>query len=67
MFIYLTPFIPLSFEGEGEVWVLKGLHPFKLPLISDLFLRGVASLKTYLLLRGQNTKGESKRGEAPLT
>jgi hypothetical protein len=31
MFINLTPFIPLSFKGEGEVEVLKGRSPFKLP------------------------------------
>jgi len=36
--INLTPFIPLSFEGEGEVWILKGLRPFKLPLVNDLRL-----------------------------
>jgi len=36
LFINLTPFIPLSFKGEGEGLVLKGLRPFKLPLINDL-------------------------------
>jgi len=30
VFIYLTPFIPLSFKGEGEEWFLKGRSPFKL-------------------------------------
>jgi len=30
------PYIPLSFEGEGEVLVLKGLRPFALPLINHL-------------------------------
>jgi len=34
--INLTPFVPLSFKGEGEVWILKGLRPFKLPLVDDL-------------------------------
>jgi len=28
--IYLTPLIPLSFKGEGEVVFLKGLCPFKI-------------------------------------
>ncbi len=32
MYYYLTPFIPLSFKGEGEGEFLKGLRPFKLPL-----------------------------------
>jgi len=32
MFIYLTPFVPLSFKGEGERLPLKGLRPFNLPL-----------------------------------
>jgi len=36
LFIYLTPFVPLSFKGEGEGLLLKGLRPFKLPLINDL-------------------------------
>jgi len=31
LFTILTPFIPLSFKGEGEVEVLKGLRPFNLP------------------------------------
>jgi hypothetical protein len=39
LFIYLTPLIPLSFKGEGEVWVLKGLRPFRLPLINNLLTR----------------------------
>jgi len=30
---YLTPFIPLSLKGKGEGEVLKGLCPFKLPLM----------------------------------
>ena len=30
--------IPLSFKGEGEVWVLKGQSPFKLPLINNLII-----------------------------
>ncbi len=34
----LTPFIPLSFEGEGEVWALKGLRPFKLPFVNVSYL-----------------------------
>jgi len=33
LFIDLTPSVPLSFEGEGEELVLKGLRPFNLPLI----------------------------------
>ena len=36
LFINLTPFIPLSFEGEGEGLLLKGLRPFKLPSINNL-------------------------------
>jgi hypothetical protein len=35
-YINLTPLIPLSFKGEGEGLLLKGLRPFKLPLINDL-------------------------------
>jgi len=35
--INLTPFIPLSLQGEGEERFLKGLCPFKLSLI-DSFL-----------------------------
>jgi len=31
--IDLTPSVSLSFEGEGEELVLKGLCPFNLPLI----------------------------------
>jgi len=27
LFIYLSPFIPLSFKGEGEELDLKGLCP----------------------------------------
>ncbi|MCL0091867.1 hypothetical protein M1N59_01205 [Dehalococcoidales bacterium] len=38
MFINLTPFIPLSFKGEGEDLFLKGLRPFKLPLLNNLGL-----------------------------
>jgi len=33
---YLTPFIPLSFKGEGEEVLGKGLRPFKLPLVSPI-------------------------------
>jgi len=36
MIIILTPFVPLSFKGEGEVEVLKGRSPFNLPLMNDL-------------------------------
>jgi len=36
LLIYLTPFVPLSFKGEGEGLVLKGLRPFNLPLINNL-------------------------------
>jgi len=32
IFIYLSPLIPLSFKGEGEGGLMKGLRPFKLPL-----------------------------------
>jgi hypothetical protein len=32
LLIYLTPLIPLSFKGEGENSLLKGLRPFNLPL-----------------------------------
>jgi hypothetical protein len=35
LYIYLSPLIPLSFKGEGEEQVLKGLCPFKLPLINN--------------------------------
>jgi hypothetical protein len=31
LIINLTPSVPLSFQGEGEEWFLKGLCPFKLP------------------------------------
>lgn len=34
--IDLTPFVPLSFEGEGEGLVVKELRPFNQPLINDL-------------------------------
>jgi hypothetical protein len=39
--VYLTPCIPLSMIGipslhEGEDYFLKGLRPFKLPLINNL-------------------------------
>ncbi|MFC1593026.1 hypothetical protein ACFL4C_03335 [Candidatus Omnitrophota bacterium] len=34
LFINLTPSVPLSFKGEGEV-VLKGLHTFILPCLSS--------------------------------
>jgi len=30
--IYLTPLIPLSFKGEGEVYVGKGLTPLRASL-----------------------------------
>jgi len=36
MIIILTPFVPLSFKGEGEGDVLKGLRPFNLPLMNNL-------------------------------
>jgi len=36
MFIILTPLVPLSFKGEGEMEDLKGRSPFKLPLMGDL-------------------------------
>jgi len=32
---YLSPFIPLSFKGEGEGLGLKGLRPFKLLFIAN--------------------------------
>jgi len=34
--IYLTPLIPLSFKGEGEVWVERGFAPLGLPIFSLL-------------------------------
>jgi len=41
--INLTPFIPLSFEGEGEGLLLKGFHPFKLSVINNLTQWRIAS------------------------
>jgi len=41
-FINLTPFIPLSFKGEGEGFAKRGFAPLKLPPIKNLqtyFLR----------------------------
>jgi len=39
MFIYLTPFIPLSFEGDGEETLERGFAPLLLhspfPLIRE--------------------------------
>jgi len=32
LFIYLTPLIPLSFKGEGEILFWKGFRPFPLLL-----------------------------------
>jgi len=34
-YINLTSLIPLSFKGEREVLLLKGFHPFNLPLNSS--------------------------------
>jgi hypothetical protein len=31
IFIYLTPLLPLSFEGEGEVIKKRGFAPLRLP------------------------------------
>jgi len=45
IFINLTPFIPLSFKGEGEGLVLKGQSPFNLPLINTLIQRKVSPLE----------------------
>jgi len=36
LIINLTPSVPLSFKGEGEMLFLKGLRPFILPLINNL-------------------------------
>jgi len=32
VFVYLTPFIPLSFKGEGEDIKKRGFAPLKHPL-----------------------------------
>jgi len=40
LFINLIPFVPLSFEGEGEMEILKGLRPFNLLLINNLVWAG---------------------------
>jgi len=32
LFIYLTPFIPLSFKGEGEGYRKRGAAPLRHPL-----------------------------------
>jgi hypothetical protein len=32
VFIYLTPFIPLSFKGEGEEKKKRGFAPLKLSI-----------------------------------
>jgi len=36
-YFYLTPCIPLSFKGEGEECLVKGLCPFKLPSNASIF------------------------------
>jgi len=46
LFIYLTPFIPLSFKGEGEIEVFEGVKPLqnsldKQPLSLGIDKRGV--------------------------
>jgi len=32
LFIYLTPFIPLSFKGEGEIEIFEGAKPLQTSL-----------------------------------
>jgi len=32
LFIYLTPLIPLSFKGEGEIEVFEGAKPLQTSL-----------------------------------
>jgi len=39
LFIYLTPFIPLSFKGEGEE-MEEGLAPLLNALSAGLFFKG---------------------------
>jgi len=40
LFIYLTPFIPLSFKGEGEGYLKEGLTPLLDTLDIWLFFKG---------------------------
>ena len=40
LFTELTPFIALSFQGEGQELFLKGLGPFNLPLMKGLSKEG---------------------------
>jgi len=40
----LTPFVPLSFGGEGEEYYKRGEASLKLSLFSRAFERGEASL-----------------------
>jgi len=47
-YINLTSLIPLSFKGEREVLLLKGFHPFNLPLNSSE--KEIAMKKLTLLL-----------------
>jgi len=52
LFIYLTPLIPLSFKGEGEVLSGKGLRPFPLPYVGVL-QRQVGKMVSYCRLHRQ--------------
>ena len=63
MIIYLTPFVPLSFKGEGE-GEKEGLPPLldtPIRLFSKGIERGEAPLRNYLpspLMKGRGIKGE---------
>jgi len=37
--LFDSPSVSLSFKEEGDVWILRGLRPFKLLLINDLLTR----------------------------
>jgi len=41
LFIYLTPFIPLSFKGEGEIEVFGGAKPLQTSLGKQLLNLGI--------------------------
>jgi hypothetical protein len=40
LFFNLTPCIPLSFEGEGEINIKEGLTPLLNSLMQRLFIKG---------------------------
>jgi len=63
VFINLTPFVPLSFEGEGEGYGREARPPLNPPFIhrpsSGVFKRGAAPLSTTppLPLAGEGDTG----------